>query len=293
MEKKIIAVVGATGLQGKGVVDALKKNGSFKVRAITRNLDKYNGNADEVVLGDLTNLQSLTNAFKGAYGVFVVTNFWEGADEIAQGKIAIQAAKDAGVNHFIWSTLPNVEKISNGKFDVPHFTGKAKVDELVKSAGFQNYTFVQPPFYFQNFTGQLAAQQQQDGSIGWTLPINPKVKGIHMSDIKDLGKVVAGAFLNPEKVGNGSYLSLATELKSFNDILDTFKAIGKEYSFNQVPVEVFSSFFEGAGEIAQMMAYFEEHTYMGPNSEAQIQLAKEISTEKFSSLEEWIKQNQN
>jgi len=291
MENKIIAVIGATGSQGKGVVNALVKDGTFKVRAITRNPEKYTGKANEVVKGDLTDLSSLTAAFKGAHGVFVVTNFWEGADEIAQGKIAVEAAKAAGVNHFIWSTLPDVEKISNGKFDVPHFTGKAKVDELVKEAGFENITFVQPPFYFQNLIGQMGAQTQQDGSTGWTLPIDPSVKGIHMSDINDLGKVVAGAFLHPKKVGNGSYLSLATELNSFNDILDAFKANGKAYSFNQVPVEVFSSFFEGAGEIAQMLAYFEAHTYMGPNSETQIQLAKEIATEEFTSLNEWINQN--
>lgn len=126
MEKKIIAVVGATGLQGRGVVDSLHKDGTFQVRAITRNPEKYSGNADEVVKGDLTDLISLTEAFKNAHGVFVVTNFWEGADEIAQGKIAIQAAKLAGVNHFIWSTLPNVEEISGGAFEVPHFTGKQK-----------------------------------------------------------------------------------------------------------------------------------------------------------------------
>jgi len=293
MEKKIIAVVGATGLQGKGVVNALKKNGSFKVRAITRNPDNYSGKADEVVKADLTHLSSLTESFKGAHGVFVVTNFWEGADEIQQGKTAIEAAKKAGVNHFVWSTLPNVEEISNGKFEVPHFTGKAKVDELIKNAGFENYTFVQPPFYFQNFTGQLAAQEQQDGSMGWTLPINPSKKVIHMADIHDLGKVVAGAFLKPEKVGNGSYLSLATEFNSFNDVLAAFKENDKEYSFNQVPVDVFSTFFEGAGEIAQMFAYFEAHTYMGEDVGDQIQLAKEIATEDLTSLNEWIKQNVN
>ncbi len=291
MENKTIAVIGATGLQGKGVVNALIKEGSFNVRAISRNPDSYSGNAHEVVQADLTDLNSLTNAFDNAHGVFVVTNFWEGADEVSQGKLAIQAAKDAGVNHFVWSTLPNVEKISNGKYDVPHFTGKAKVDELIANAGFENHTFVQPPFYFQNLTGMMGAQTQQDGSIGWTLPINPSVKGIHMSDINDLGKVLAGAFLHPDKVGDGSYLSLATELNSYNDILDAFKANGKEYSFNQVPTEVFSTFFEGAGEIAQMLAYFEEHTYMGPNPEGQIQLAKEIATEEFTSLNEWIKHN--
>jgi uncharacterized protein YbjT (DUF2867 family) len=291
MEKKIIAVVGATGLQGRGVVDSLQKDGTFKVKAITRNPEKYLGNADEVVKGDLTDLISLTEAFKNAHGVFVVTNFWEGADEIAQGKIAIQAAKLAGVNHFIWSTLPNVEEISGGAFEVPHFTGKAKVDTLIKNAGFENYTFVRPPFYFQNFTGQLRALPQQDGSTGWTLPIDPTKKVIHMADIHDLGKVVAGAFLNPEKVGKGSYLSLATELNSYNDILAAFRANGKEYSFTQVPGNVFSTFFEGASEISEMMAYFETYSYMGPNSETQIQQAKEIATERFTSLAEWIQQN--
>jgi len=291
MEKKIIAVIGATGAQGKGVVNALVKDGTFKVRAITRNPEKYQGRADEVVKGDLTDLDSLLQAFKDAHGVFVVTNFWEGADELAQGKNAVEASKKANVNHFIWSTLPNVEKISKGQFEVPHFTGKAEVDELVKKAGFANYTYVQAPFYFQNLTGQMGAQPQQDGSTGWTLPIDPKKKVIHMADISDLGKVVAGAFLHPEKVGRGSYLSLATELNSFSDVLAVFKANGKTFSFNQVPTEVFSNFFPGAGEIAKMLAYFENYTYMGPGSDDQIQLAKEIATEEFTSLNDWISQN--
>ena len=291
MENKIIAVVGATGQQGKAVVNALIKDGSFKVRAITRNPNKYQDKVDEVVKADLTDLESLTNAFKGAHGVFVVTNFWEGADEIAQGKVAIQAAKDAGVNHFIWSTLPDVENISKGQFDVPHFTGKAKVDELVENAGFENYTFVQPPFYFQNFIGMMGPQPKEDGSKGWTLPIDPNKKVIHMADINDLGKVVAGAFLAPEKVGKGSYLSLATDLYSFNDVLAAYKSNGKEYSFTQVPGEVFSTFFHGAGEIAQMLAYFEAYTYMGPGAEPQIELAKEMATGEFIALDEWIKQN--
>lgn len=291
MEKKIIAVIGATGSQGKGVIDSILKNGTFKARAVTRNPENYTGKADEVVKGDLKDLASLTEAFKNAHGVFVVTNFWEGADEIAQGKIAIQAAKDAGINHFIWSTLPNVEKISNGKFDVPHFTGKAKVDELVKKAGFKYYTFVQPPFYYQNFSGMLGAQPKQDGSTGWTLPIDPTKKVIHMSDIADLGKVVVGAFLSPEKVGQGSYLALATELNSFNDVLEKYKANGKVYSFTQVPGDMFSTFFEGAKEISEMMAYFENFSYMGPDSKINIQQANAVSTESFKSLDEWIKQN--
>jgi uncharacterized protein YbjT (DUF2867 family) len=291
MNRKIIAVIGATGAQGKSVVNALANEGAFSVRAITRNPEKYSGKAQEIVFGDLNNLQSLKDAFKNAYGVFVVTNFWEGADEIAQLKNAVDAARGVGVEHFIWSTLPDVESISNGEFEVPHFTNKAKADNLVRNAGFKYYTFVQPPFYFQNFIHLMAPQPKQDGSTGWTLPIDPTKKAFHMADINDLGKVVTGALLHPKKVGNGAYLSLATELYTFNDIIKAYKANGKEYSFTQVSSEVFSTFFEGAKEVAAMLKYFEKHTYMGPNSKPQIKLAKEIATKEFVPFQEWISQN--
>lgn len=291
MKKQTIVVIGATGSQGKGIVNALVNEGSFNVRAITRNPGKYTGKADEAVYADLQDLQSLKDAFTNAYGVFVVTNFWEGADEITQGKNAIEAAKTTGVQHFIWSTLPDVEIISEAAFEVPHFTGKAKVDDLVKNAGFKYATFVQPPFYYQNLVGMLGPQPKQDGTTGWTLPIDPTKKAIHMSDINDLGKVVAGAFLQPEKVGNGSYLSIATELNSFNDIIEAYKANGKEHTFSQVPVELFSTFFDGAQELAEMFGYFEKYTYMGPNSAAQIKLAKDIATSEFTSLREWLSKN--
>ena len=291
MKKHTIVVIGATGSQGKGVVNALVHESSFNVRAITRNPEKYSGKAREVVYADLNDLQSLKEAFKDAYGVFVVTNFWEGADEIAQGKNAVEAAKATGVQHFIWSTLPDVESISNGEFDVPHFTNKAKVDDLVKNAGFKYSTFVEAPFYYQNLVGRLAPQAKQDGTTGWTLPIDPTKKVIHWSDINDMGKVVAGALLQPEKAGNGNYLALATELNSFYDVLEAYKRHGKKYSFSQVPGEVFSTFFEGAKEMAEMFGYWEKHTYMGPGSALRIELAKEIATSEFVTFDAWINQN--
>lgn len=100
MDKKTIVVIGATGSQGKGVVDALVNQGVFHVRAVTRNPEAYSGQAREAVKADLNDADSLKNVFKNAYGVFAVTNFWEGADELAQGKNAIVAAKEAGVQHF-------------------------------------------------------------------------------------------------------------------------------------------------------------------------------------------------
>src|SRR5713226_6693969 len=239
--KKLIAVIGATGQQGGGVVRALQANGQFKVRALTRNPGKHRDLADEVVEADLNRPETLAAAFKGAYGVFLVpTSSLEGTDERKQGAAAVQAAKDAGVKHVVWSTLPDVEAISGGKFNVPHFTSKAKVDPIVKDAGFANHTFVIAPFFYQNLGGAMAPQKQADGSLGWALPLDPSVRCIHMGDIRELGTIVAGAFAHPDQAGNGEYLPLVGDFMSFNEIVETLNRQGHHFSVTQVPKEAFS-----------------------------------------------------
>src|SRR5258705_5419937 len=117
--KKLIAVIGATGHQGGAVVRTLQAGGQFKVRALTRNPDKHRALAEEVVEADLNRPETLAAAFKGAYGVFLVTtSSLEGTDERKQGTAAVKAASDAGVKHVVWSTLPDVEAISGSKFHV-------------------------------------------------------------------------------------------------------------------------------------------------------------------------------
>src|SRR5713226_2720589 len=124
--KKLIAVAGATGQQGGAVVRALQADKQFKVRALTRNPAKHRELADEVIQADLTSPETLRAAFEGAHGVFLVTNLCEECtDEVEQATAAVRAAKDAGVKHFVWSTLPDVDAISGGKFHVPYFTDKA------------------------------------------------------------------------------------------------------------------------------------------------------------------------
>src|SRR6266480_3405909 len=247
-DKKLIAVIGATGQQGSGVVRALQARGQFKVRALTRNPDKHRDIAEEVVEADLDQPETLNAAFEGAHGAFLVTNFWAygGADELKQATAAIRAARDAGVKHFIWSTLPDVEAISGGKFDVPHFTGKAKIDRIVKEAGFPHHTFVIAPGYYQNFVGVMSAQKQADGSSGWALPLDPGVRCLHMGDIRELGNIVAGAFAHPDEAGHGEYLPLVGDFLSFNEIVETLNRQGHEFSFKQIPKEVFAGLFPGA-----------------------------------------------
>jgi len=290
--KKLVAVIGATGQQGGAVVRALQAQGQFKVRALTRNPGKHRGLADEVVEADLDRPETLKAAFAGAYGVFLVTNFWEqGTDELKQATAAVRAATDAGVKHFVWSTLPDVEAISGGKFHVPHFTGKARIDRIVKEAGFAHHTFVIAPFFYQNLVGALAPQKQADGSLGWALPLDPDARSIHMGDIHELGDIVAGAFARPNQAGNGEYLPLVGDFMSFNEIIDTLNRQGHEFSFNQVPKEVFVTFFPGAAEVAAMLAYFQAHTYLGSDSRDQIALANKIAGREPTKFSTWAKSN--
>ena len=291
-DKKVIAVFGATGQQGGGVLRALQAGSEFKVRALARDPDKHRQLAEEVVKGDLDRPETLEAALKGAYGVFLVTNVREvGTGEFKQATAAVRAARDAGVKHFVWSTLPNVEVFSGGKFDVPHFTGKARIDQVVKEAGFRYHTFVIAPGYYQNFVGFLAPHKQPDGSTGWALPLDPDVRCLHMGDIRELGDVVAGAFANPEQAGNGEYLPLVGDFLSFNEIVETLNRQGHHFSYRQIPKEIFAGAFPGAAEVAEMIGYWQAHTYLGSESSAQIALAKKIAGRQPTSFSAWARAN--
>jgi uncharacterized protein YbjT (DUF2867 family) len=288
--RKLIAVVGATGQQGGAVVRALQASGQFKVRALTRNPAKHPRMADEVVAADLNRPETLRDAFAGAHGVFVVTNAWEaGRDESKQALAAVNAAKGAAVRHFIWSTLPNVETISGGTINVPHFTDKAKVERSVTEAGFANHTFVIAPFYYQNLTGAMAPQKQADGTAGWALPLDPERRVIHMGDITEIGPIVAGAFAKPELAGHGEHLPLVGDFLSFNEVIAALNRQGHKFSFKQVPREAFAEWFPGAADVAAMLAYFEAYTYLGSNARDATALANKVAGRQPTKFAEWAK----
>src|SRR5450432_51369 len=288
--KKLIAVVGATGHQGSAVLRALQASGQFKVRALTRNPAKHPQLADEVAEADLDRPETLKAAFAGAYGVFLVTNAWEpGADERKQALAAVHAAKAAGVQHFIWSTLPNVETISRGKLDVPHFTDKAKSNRFVIEAGFAHHTFVIAPFFYQNLLGVMAPQKQADGAVGWALPLDPERRVIHMGDITELGHIVVGALTQPEVAGHGEHLPLVGDFLSFNEIIATLNRQGHKFSFKQVPQELFAGWFPGAKEVGQMLAYFEAHTYLGADSRDAITLTNRVAGRQPTKFAAWAR----
>jgi uncharacterized protein YbjT (DUF2867 family) len=299
MAEQVVSVIGGTGLQGGGVVNALLAKGEFTVRVASRNPASDAARAlavrgVEVVKGDLLEPRSLSAAFEGAYGAFVVTNFWDpsqGPSETEIGTAAVKAARAAGVKHLIWSTLPDSEKLTGGRLKVAHFTGKARVDAAVQAAGFAQHTFVQAPMYFQNFFGMMAPQPLPTGGHGWAVPMDPALRVMHAGDVTEVGRAVAGAFSAGDRLPDGSYLAVCGGLYSWNDFLATLNALGHDLQVLQVPPEVYDGFYPGAYEIREMFQYFTEHTYFGPGNETRIAAANTLVSGGFTGFADWARVN--
>ncbi|MGD8868328.1 MAG: NmrA/HSCARG family protein, partial [Gemmatimonadales bacterium] len=210
--KKIIAVVGATGNQGGGLVDAILSDpdGEFAARALTRdpNSEKAKALADagaEVVAADLDDVTSLIKAFDGAYGAYCVTNYWEHYSpekELAQARNMVRAADEAGVRHVIWSTLEDTRQwvpLDDDRmptlmdhYKVPHFDAKGEADEIFLQSGVPA-TCLQTCFYWDNFIFFGSGPQRgPDGKLALTFPLDDaKLPGIAAEDI---GKCALGIF---------------------------------------------------------------------------------------------------
>ena len=145
--------------------------------------------------------------------------------------------------------------------------------------------------YYQNLVGVLAPQKQPDGSMGWALPLDPSVRCIHMGDISELGHIVAEAFAHPDEPGNGEYLPLVGDFMSFNEIVDTLNRQGHQFSFTEVPKDVFAASFPGAAEVAEMFGYIQAHTYLGSKSYDQIALANRIVGREPAKFSAWARVN--
>ncbi|KAJ6621015.1 hypothetical protein B0H10DRAFT_1945653 [Mycena sp. CBHHK59/15] len=178
----IITIFGATGTQGSAVLSAVLNDGSFTPRAVSRSLDSDSSKAliargVEVVKANLFDKESVKEAMKGSDAVFGVTNFWDpevfpadhkGKGEIEQGKNLVDAAKEVGVKFFIWSSLPNATKESNGKYSAAyHVDNKAIIEDYLRTSGV--------PFAVL-LTGWFAEDLWKIGALhktptGYTLPV--------------------------------------------------------------------------------------------------------------------------
>ncbi|WP_319501087.1 NmrA/HSCARG family protein [uncultured Draconibacterium sp.] len=307
-EKKVIAVIGATGAQGGGLVRAIlnDKNGEFQARAITRNAgsDKAKALANmgaEVVEANVDDKESLVKAFDGAYGAFCVTFFWEHFSpekEKAHAKNMAEAAKEADIKHIIWSTLEDTRKwvpldddrmpTLMEQYKVPHFDAKGESNVFFENSGVP-YTLLQTSFYWDNFIYfGMGPQKGPDGKLSITLPMGEKkLPGIAAADI---GKSVYGIFAAGKKY-QGETISIAGEHLTGQQMANSFsKALGVDVAFNDVPPSVYRSFgFPGAEDLGNMFQFnrdFEEY-FSGVRN---IKQTKSLNPELLS-FDDWLDAN--
>ena len=304
-DRKIIAVVGATGAQGGGLVRAIlaDRNGSFVPRAITRNPNSDKAQAlraqgVEVVAGDADKPETLGKAFAGAYGAFLVTNFWEhfsAEREVTQARNMAQAAKAAGVQHVIWSTLEDTRKwvplnddrmpTLQGKYKVPHFDGKGEADQIFRDLGVPT-TWLLTAFYWDNliYFGS-GPQRGPDGTLAITFPMDDKkLPGIAAEDI---GKAAYGIFKRGREF-IGKTVGIAGEHLTGEEMARALtRALGQEVHYNNVPPEVYRSFgFPGADDLGNMFQFkrdFNEYFCGERNLEFSRSLNPEMQT-----FEQWL-----
>ncbi|MEV6529435.1 NmrA/HSCARG family protein [Streptomyces sp. NPDC051639] len=275
-EKKIIAVVGATGAQGGGLARAIlaEQDGPFTVRAITRGAgsDKARALAElgaEVVEADLGDRASVRRAFDGAYGAYVVTNYWEGMSaetELAQADNAARAAKDAGLRHVIWSTLEDTRAhlpvtdtrvpVLEGSYTVPHFDAKAEADRFFVDLGVPT-TLLRTTFYWEAFLQGFAPSRDDSGHLVLSLPMGDSaLAGIA---VEDIGAVALGIFARGEEFV-GETVAIAGEHLTGKQLAAAFAELyGEPVAYRPLTHDQFRALgIPAAAEIGNMFQYYTE-----------------------------------
>jgi len=309
-QKKIIAVVGATGAQGGGLARAILNDptGDFAARVLTRDPGSEKAKelarrGAEVVAADVDDLESLKRAFQGAYGAFCVTFFWahfSPGRELASATAMAEAAKYSGLQHVVWSTLEDTRRwippsdnrmpTLMGKYKVPHFDSKGEADAIFTDLGVPT-TFLLTSFYWDNFIHfGMGPKKGPDGKLAITFPMgDKKLPGIAAEDI---GRCAYGIFKKGREF-IGKKVGIAGEHLTGSEMAAAFSAVlGKEVGYNGVPPEVYRGFgFPGAEDLGNMFQFkrdFEEY-FCGARSLA---FSRSLNP-SLQTFKQWLAQNKS
>jgi uncharacterized protein YbjT (DUF2867 family) len=270
-DKKIIAVTGATGAQGGGLVRAIMadRSGPFTARAITRDPTSEKAKAlaalgAEVVQGDVDDAASLRRAFAGAHGAYCVTFFWahmKPEQELAEARNLAHAAQQAKVAHVIWSTLEDTRTLVplsddrmptlGGKYKVPHFDAKGEADGIFAEVGVPTTCLV-TSFYWDNFIYfGMGPKKGPDGTLAITLPMgDARLAGIAAEDI---GKCAYGVFQKGKDLIGRTVGIAGQHLTGAQMAAGFAKALGQPVRYNAITPETYRGFgFPGADDLGNM-----------------------------------------
>ena len=307
-DKKIIAVVGATGAQGGGLVRAIMADtaSGFTARAITRDVKSDKAKAlaalgAEVVAADVDDVESLKRAFAGAHGAFCVTFFWDHFSpekEMAQAKAMADAAQAAGVKHVVWSSLEDTRKwvpladdrmpTLQGKYKVPHFDAKGESDRFFLESGVPA-TILLTSFYWDNFVGfGMGPKKGPEGVLGITMPMgDKKLPGIAAEDI---GRCAFGVFKQGPAMAGKTVGIAGDHVTGAQMAAAMSRALGQPIRYNEVPPDAFRGFgFPGADDLGNMFQFKRDF-------EADFCAARSLETSRalnpsLQSFEMWLSRN--
>lgn len=303
---KLLVVFGATGQQGGSVVEHVvndpELSKQYKVRAVTRDPSKPAGQAlkakgVEVVKGDADDAASLKTVLEGAHSVFAITvTVLESADrsqEVVQGKAIADAAVAAGVQFFIFSTLPHVSKITSGKItSVENFDLKADIETYVRTLPIKS-AFYAPGYFMQNFSNYILPQPTGDGRYAISNVVSPKTQLAMIDIVADTGKFVGAILAHPEKY-EGKTVSGASQILTFQEAAEIVRRItGKIVKYQQLPEDVIRGYLPPteADMLVGMFIYYQDYGYYGPETKAVVEEAPKIVRGKLTTFEEYLTKN--
>jgi len=307
-QKKVIAVVGATGAQGGGLVRAILADpaAGFAARAITREPASDGGRAladagAEVVAADLDDPASLERAFAGAHGAYCVTFFWAHHSperEQAQARALAEAARRTELRHVIWSTLEDTRRwlpLSDdrmptllGKYKVPHLDAKGEMDQVFRDLGVPT-TFLLTSFYWENLIhAGMAPTRDAAGKLAFTMPMGAaKLPGIAAEDI---GRCAFGIFRGGSHyIGRtvgiaGEHLSGAQMAAALS------RTLGEEVRYVAIAPEAYRKLgFPGAQDLGNMFQFKRDfnEAFCGARSP---ELSRDLNP-ALQTFAQWLAQN--
>ncbi len=251
---RTILITGVTGKQGGAVARALAGAG-FNLRGLTRKPDSEPAAAlahqgIEIIKGDLDDEASLRRALAGAWGVFGVQNAGEAGveREEAQGKRLATLAREAGVEHYVYTSVGSAHKQTG----VPHFDNKWRIEETVRGLRFPSHVILRPVFFMENL---LAPFSLQGSTLAWAL--GPATK-LQMIAVDDIGWFGACAFTDAAAL-NGREIDLAGDVRTMAESAEILtKTLGRPIAFAQTPIEQVRQYSK---EMALMLDWFENVGY--------------------------------
>jgi uncharacterized protein YbjT (DUF2867 family) len=273
--ERTILVTGATGKQGGAIAGALAGKG-FKIRALTRKPGSDAAKAlaktgAEIAQGDLDDVASLQKALQGVWGVFSVQNTWEAGveKEEEQGKRLAKLAREAGVEHFVYSSVGSAHR----KTGIPHFENKWRVEETVRGLRFPSFVILRPVFFMENLTSPWFLNGDKIYAA-----LDPATQ-LQMIAVKDIGEYGARAFIDAAKL-NGREIDLAGDAVTMPKAAEILsKGLGKKIEFVRLPIEEVR---KNNADFAIMLEWFDR---VGYNADID-GLARELGV-KPTKLHEW------